>query len=142
VSPPLRIGVLLAAALALGGCGPLERAELKRGVESLSALAAEGRVLADGAARDRTKRNFTRVHARVLAEDAQHEAEKLADAHPAAGLEAERDQAVAIAQRIADILGELQVTPGAERTAKDAQRQLGSTLGEADRLAQGLGGER
>jgi hypothetical protein len=137
----MRIALLLVGALALTGCGPLDRAELKRGVESLSALASEGRVLADGAARDRTKRNFTRVHARVLAEDAAHEAEKLADAHPAAGLERERDQAVVIAQRIADTLGELQVFPGAERTAEQAQRQLSSSAGEADRLAQGLGTE-
>jgi hypothetical protein len=137
----LRLATASLSALLIGGCGPLDRAELSRGVQSLGAIAAEGRILADGVARDRTKRNFTRVHARVLAEEAAHEAEKLADAHPAAGLEQPRDQAVAIALRLADTLGELQVHPGGEDGGEQAQRQLSSTAGEVDRLVQGLGRE-
>src|SRR5215217_1026256 len=67
--------------MVLGGCGgPIRTDELQRGVQSLAALAAEGAILADGTARDRTKATFTRVQARTLGEEADHESEKLADA--------------------------------------------------------------
>lgn len=47
---------LLAAALLLGGCGgPMQPEELRRGVETISSLAGEGALLADGVAGDRTR---------------------------------------------------------------------------------------
>lgn len=93
--------LLLAAALAaLAGCGQTDNAELKRRIQTLDAIAAEGRLLANGIIGDRTKATFARVHARTLAQDAQHEAEKMADAEivPHLERERERERAVAIAQ--------------------------------------------
>ena len=115
----------------LTGCGPLDRAELSRGVETLSALAAEGQLVADGVASDRSKATYTRVHARALADDAGHEAEKLADAGVQTGLGRERDQAVALAQQLDDTLGELETFPGGERTG-------GQVHGDLMRIADGL----
>lgn len=51
------LGVYL---IALSGCGDLSRDELNRGVESLSALAAQGQLIANGVARDATKSTYTR----------------------------------------------------------------------------------
>ncbi|HEX5989118.1 MAG TPA: hypothetical protein VFY75_02745 [Solirubrobacterales bacterium] len=67
-------------AIAAGGCGDLSDNELNRGVESLSALAAQGQLVANGVARDETKTTYARAMARTLGEEADHEAEKLADA--------------------------------------------------------------
>src|SRR6476619_1704834 len=96
------------AALAASGCGDLSRGELQRGVQSLSALAAQGRLLGDGVARDRTKLTYSRAMARTLGEQAQHEAEKLHDAHPSRGLADTREHAVALAGDIASAFSELQ----------------------------------
>ena len=122
----------------LTGCGPLDRAELSRGVETLSALAAEGQLVADGVASDRTKATYTRVHARTLADDAGHEAEKLADAGVQTGIERERDQAVALAQQLDDTLGELETFPGGERTGAQVHGDLMRIANGLDRLTSRL----
>jgi hypothetical protein len=129
---------LLLLAASIAGCGPLDRAELKRGVDSLSAIAAEGRLLADGVASDRTRSTYSRVHARDLADDSEHEAEKLADATPQKGTEQQRDQAVAIAQRLGDTLAEIEVFPGGERTAARVRHDLSGIADKLDRLSQRL----
>jgi hypothetical protein len=130
------VPALAATLVLLAGCGPLSRAELKRGVESLSAIAAEGRLLADGAAGDRTRSTYTRVHARTLAEDTDHEAEKLADATPEAGVRAERNHAVMVAAELSGALGRLQTSPGRERVAvavRAALRRAGDELDAVSR---------
>jgi hypothetical protein len=53
--------------IVLSGCGNLSRDELNRGVESLSALAAQGELIANGVARDATKSTYTRVMAKTSA---------------------------------------------------------------------------
>src|SRR5689334_13588400 len=98
--PPLRSAsavLVLVLLLTLPGCGTLGRSELRRGVDSIGAIASEGQLLAAGVAADRTKSTYTRVQARTLGEDAQHEAEKLADATPQDGYAARRDRAVRLA---------------------------------------------
>src|SRR5215210_561036 len=101
-----RVALLTAlAALVLGACDQTDNSELKRRIQTLDTIAAEGQLLADSVARDRTKATFARVHARVLAGDAEHEAEKMADAPVPKQLRRERDRAVAIAQRLSDALG-------------------------------------
>jgi hypothetical protein len=69
-------GAAALLALALwSGCGDLSRDELNRGVESLSALAAQGELVASGVARDATKATYARVMAKTLGGEAEHEAE-------------------------------------------------------------------
>src|SRR3954447_19938560 len=104
----------LLAFLAFAGCGDLSRDELNRGVESLSALAAQGQLIANGVARDATKSTYVRVMAKTLGGEAEHEAEKLADAEPAEHVGEERGKAVAIAGELADLFSELQTYPGEE----------------------------
>ena len=128
--------VLLIAGLvtAAVGCGSTDNAELKRRIQTLDAIAVEGRLLADGVIGDRTKATFARVHGRTLAESAEHEAEKMADAEVLPRLSREREQAVAIAQRLSDAIAVLQVYPGAENTARDAGDEIRKLADEAQRL--------
>src|SRR5215210_1308492 len=134
----LRVSSVVTCCVLLGGCGSLSNGELARGVETLSALAAEGRLVSDGVASDRTRATYTRVHARELADDAAHEAEKLADARVQRGLEQPRDQAVAIAQRLDDTLGELETFPGGERTGVQVRDDLAGIEDEVERLTKRL----
>jgi hypothetical protein len=137
-----------AAAVALGvflilfsGCGDLSRGELRRGVESLSALAAQGALIADGVARDETKSTYTRVMAKTLGGQAEHEAEKLADAEPSPEVGAERDAAVQIAGELADLFSGLQTFPGDERHGALVREHMGEVGERADALAERLSGE-
>jgi hypothetical protein len=135
--------IVLATVLALipSGCGDLGRGELSRGVESLGALAAQGGLIANGVARDATKATYARVMAKTLGGEAQHEAEKLADAEPRPDVRDERDAAVRIAGEIADLFSELQTFPGDERHGALVQRQMREAKEKADALYVRLTGE-
>jgi hypothetical protein len=128
--------LVLALAVALAGCvGPIRHDELQRGVETIGATAAEGALLARGAAQDRTRSTFTRVHARELAESASHEAERLHDAGAEGELVDAKADAVRLAQNVADALGELEVAPGDERLADRLETRLDNFSSVAARLA-------
>lgn len=118
----LALGAILV--LLLTGCGDMSSGELQRRVATLESLAAEGELLASEVSRDRTKATFARVRGRELAEDADHEAEKMADATPSDGLADVRDDAVEQAQALSDAFGTLQVFPGDEGRAAQVERQL------------------
>jgi hypothetical protein len=133
--------VAVLASLALGGCGDLSRDELNRGVESLSALAAQGELLADGVARDASKSTYTRVMAKTLGGQAEHEAEKLADAEPSPEVTRERNAGVRIAAELADLFSELQTFPGDERHGALVRRHMGEVKEEADAVVERLTGE-
>lgn len=136
------IAIVAAALLApLSGCGDLSRDELNRGVESLSALAAQGELLAGGVARDATRSTYTRVMAKTLGGQAEHEAEKLADAEPSSEVSRERNAGVQIAIELADLFSELQTFPGDERHGALAQRQMAEVKEEADAVVERLTGE-
>lgn len=123
------------------GCGDLGRGELSRGVESLGGLAAQGGLIANGVARDDTKATYARVMAKTLGGEAQHEAEKLADAEARPDVRRERDAAVRIAGQIADLYSELQTFPGDERRGALVQRQMREAKEAADALYVRLTGE-
>lgn len=123
------------------GCGDLSRDELSRGVESLSALAAQGGLVASGVARDATKSTYARVMAKTLGGEAEHEAEKLADATPDPEVERERDAAVRVAGEIAGLFSELQTFPGDEHHGVLVQRHMHEAKEKADAIVKRLTGE-
>lgn len=134
---------LLLATLVLvtSGCGDLSDDELNRGVESLSALAAQGQLVANGVARDATKATYARVMAKTLGEQADHEAEKLADATlEESDTAEERQAAVAVAGEISDLLSELQTYPGDERHGALVQKHLEEAQDKADAIVVRLSG--
>lgn len=140
-SATLAASVLALLLLTLGGCGDLSRNELNRGVESLSALAAQGGLIADGVARDATKSTYTRVMAKTLGGEAEHEAEKLADAKPSPEVAKERNAAVRIAGELADLFSELQTYPGDEQHGALVERHMAEVKEEADAVVERLTGE-
>lgn len=131
-------GVLI---LALSGCGDLSHDELNRGVESLSAIAAQGQLIANGVARDATKSTYTRVMAKTLGGEAEHEAEKLADAEPEAAVRPERHAAVQIAGELSQLFSELQTFPGDEHHGALVERHMGEVKEQADAVVARLSGE-
>lgn len=133
--------VALLLPLLATGCGDLSRDELNRGVESLSALAAQGGLIAGGVAQDETKSTYTRVMATTLGGEAQHEAEKLADAESSPEVRLERNRAVQIASELADLFSELQTYPGDEHHGAQVQRQMVKAKEQADALVERLTGE-
>jgi hypothetical protein len=136
----LAVAALLAS-LAFVGCGDLSRDELNRGVESLSALAAQGELIANGVARDATKSTYTRVMAKTLGGEAEHEAEKLADAEPSAEVKKERNAAVQIAGELADLFSELQTFPGDEHHGALVEKHMAEVKEQADAVVERLTGE-
>jgi hypothetical protein len=112
--------------------------ELARSVDTLSSTAAEGQLLAQDAARNRTKATFARVRARELADVADHEAEKLADATPSEGIGAELARAIELAEEIGQPLGQIRVFPGDETVGRVAARQLGELATRTKRLSESL----
>jgi hypothetical protein len=133
------LGVCL---LLVAGCGELNRGELNRGVESLSALAAQGELLANGVARDATKATYTRVMAKTLGGESGHEAEKLVDAEPEAGTEAVRNAAARLAGELSDLFSELQTFAGDERRGSQVEGEMGKLKDRADTLVERLTGEK
>jgi hypothetical protein len=136
----LAVPLVVLAVVSLAGCGDLSRDELTRGVESLSANAAQGGLIAGAVADDGTKATYARVMSRTLGGEAEHEAEKLADAEPAPEVAAERDAAVRIASRLAGLYSVLQVFPGDEEHGAAVQRRMHDLGEEAEALAERLGG--
>jgi len=127
--------------ITLSGCGDLSRDELNRGVESLSALAAQGELVANGVARDASRSTYTRVMAKTLGGEAEHEAEKLADAEPSPEVSEERKAAVQLAGELADLFSELQTFPGDERHGALVEKHMGEAKDRADALVERLTGE-
>jgi hypothetical protein len=132
---------IAALAVALSGCGDLSRGELSRGVESLSALAAQGSLVAGGVARDATKSTYARVMAKTLGGEAEHEAEKLVDAEPSPEVRRERNAAVQIAGELADLFSELQTFPGDEHHGVLVQEHMREVKEQADAVVIRLTGE-
>ena len=133
--------LVTALLLAICGCGDLSRDELNPGVESLSALAAQGGLIANGVARDATKSTYTRVMAKTLGGEAEHEAEKLADAEPSPEVRRERNAAVRIAAELAGLFSELQTFPGDEHHGALVQRHMAEVKEQADAVVERLTGE-
>lgn len=125
----------------LSGCGDLSRDELTRGVESIAALAAQGQLVANGVARDGTKSTYARVMAKTLGGEAEHEAEKLADAEPSPQVRPERNAAVQVATELAGLFSELQTFPGDEHHGALVEKHMGEVEAQAEALVERLGGD-
>ena len=131
------LGVMTAA---LAGCGgPITPGELSRSIQNLESSAAEGALLADDVARDRTKATFVRVHARDLGDVVVHEAEKLNDAQAdRANVAATKTRAINLADRIDTALGQIQVAPGSKSAGRKSAAALTRLSEDAKKLADGL----
>jgi hypothetical protein len=133
--------VVLSGIASLLGCGgPMTPDELARSIQTLESSAAEGALLADQVARDRSKATFVRVHARELGEAVEHEAEKLNDARAEAqgGVAPAKVRAIDLAERISAALGRIQIAPDSETEGRAAEKALSGLSEQAGQLADGL----
>jgi hypothetical protein len=134
-------GVVLAGALWICGCGgPMQPDELARSIGTLESAAAEGALLANQVARDRSKNTFVRVHARELGETVEHEAEKLNDAQaePQGGVAPAKVKAIDLADQISAALSRIQTAPGDEAEGGTVEKELSALSEKAAQLAEGL----
>src|SRR5882724_1395692 len=107
----MRRGMLLigavAACLLLTGCEPLTSDELRHELAAIHSTAAEGALLADGVARERTSSPFVRAHATELADAADTSARKLHDASVPDSLQRSTSRGIDLATRTSSVLGDL-----------------------------------
>ena len=136
----IALAVVAMATVSLAGCGgPMSPDELKRSIETLESTAAEGALVAQDVADDRTKATFVRVHSRDLGDVVVHEAEKLNDAEAdEEDVAATKTKAIDLADRIETALGQLQVAPGSETDGRTAAEALNRLSEDAGKLAEGL----
>src|SRR5919202_4629878 len=116
--------LLLTLAASLGGCGRERRHQVKLSIEQLSSIAAEGALMGDDVARDRTKITFVRVHGEELSSQAEHEAEKLNDAPVAPSLHARVQAAIKLSSDISGAIDNLRVSPQDREQARSSARNL------------------
>jgi hypothetical protein len=134
----LTIMLLLALAIAAGGCGRAGNAGVQAGIEQLASISEEGSLIAEGVARARTKTTFVRVHGGELSAQAEHEAEKLSDDPVAPSLKSSVQQAIVLAGDIGGAIDDLRVTPHDRAQAREDQLKLHRWAQEAAVLAEAL----
>ncbi len=135
------VAVAVAVAIAglgvgVAGCGggALDADTLAKEVDAVASLAAEGALLADGAARARTTRAFTRVHADELVATATEEANKLKTSAVPRGLDRRAADAARLASEVATLIERLARAPGDREAASRIAVELDEAAAAAKRL--------
>src|SRR3954464_2253561 len=96
----LTLSLALTGALFAGGCGNAGNHGVGQGIKEIASIAAEGALMAEDVARDRSKTTFVRVHGSELSSQAVHEAEKLNDERVQNGMRGPVEEAIKLAQDI------------------------------------------
>jgi len=129
---------VLASLLFFAGCEPLTANELQHEAGSIHSTAAEGALLADGVARERTLSSFTRAHAKELADAADTSARKLHDATVPDSLRRPTTRAIDLATRTSTVLGDLELSPSNPQLAAGLESRLKRLAAAAMRLEDSL----
>jgi hypothetical protein len=132
------LGVVVALAAPLGGCGQETRHDVRISIEQIASIAAEGAIMADDLSRGRTKTTFVRVHGSDLSSQAEHEAEKLNDAPVAPELEGRIQQAIKLSGDIGGVIDDMRVSPNDRHQAHDNVVKLRKWADEVRKLADSL----
>jgi hypothetical protein len=136
------VAAMAALSIAFLGCGPLSSAELKRQATTVSAIAAEGALLADQVAEDRTKDTFVRVHADELAGEMDHTDAKLSETEEEGEvpdeLSGQVKQVIQLAGDTADALQELELSPQDPGRAAESSDKLEQLSDQATELSEEL----
>ena len=131
-----KTGLVAAAVgvLFLAGCEPLTTNELQHEAQAIHSTAAEGALLADGVARERTLSSFVRAHAAELADAAETSARKLHDATVPDSLHRANARAIDLATRTSSVLGDLELSPSNPEQAARIESKLNRLASAATRL--------
>jgi hypothetical protein len=127
-----------ACVLLLAGCEPLTTNELQHEAGSIHSTAAEGALLADGVARERTLSSFVRAHAKELADAAETSARKLHDASVLPSLRRPTTKAIDLATRTSTVLGDLELSPSNPQQAAGFESKLKRLAAAATKLENSL----
>jgi hypothetical protein len=124
-------------ALATAGCGSttLSKKDLQKQAEWIQSLAAEGSLVAQQSAQDRTTETFVRVHTQYMDEAAKKIGKELDAKHASGSLERKRMAAVRLADSLSSELGRLHDAPGDRHLASELERELRQIADDAQRLA-------
>jgi hypothetical protein len=128
----------LASVFLLAGCEPLTTDELQHEAQSIHSTAAEGALLAEGVAQQRTLSSFVRAHATELAGAADTSARKLHDASVPDSLRGLTSRAIDLATRTSSVLGDLELSPSNPHEASRIESKLNRLAGAATRLQDSL----
>jgi len=135
----LRLGLLLVfLVLLLAGCGgggSVSQKDVQKQFEAIQSLAAEGALVADGAADGRSTDVFVRVHSGYLNCAADKVATNLSSARASGAADRERERAASLATHVADRLGTLSDEPGDTAGARRIAAELRADAALAKRLA-------
>ena len=131
----LLISAVLLAAAGCGGGGSVSQSDVNRQFEAIQSLAAEGALVADGAADGRTTDFFVRVHTGYLDDAAQRVATKLSSDQAEGAVERDRERAARLASQVADELARLSDDPGDRAGARRIEKQLRRDAALAERQA-------
>jgi hypothetical protein len=131
----LLISVLLLVAAGCGGGGSVSQNDIQKQFEAIQSLAAEGALVADGAADGRTTDVFVRVHTGYLYKAARKVEGQLSSAHASGATERDRVRAARLASSVSDQLARLGADPSDHEAAHRIQRGLERDAALAERLA-------
>jgi hypothetical protein len=115
----------------LAGCrgGSVTPFRFQQDAESLSSISRDGSVLAHGIFNGETTDAYARIHAGELGKESGQLAAILRSAHPRPGLRAKTARLVVLAQRTANLLGQIAKAPSDRSLAgrlADALEQISS----------------
>ena len=129
---------VIVSLLFLAGCEPLSTNELQHEAGAIHSTAAEGALLADGVARQRTLSSFARAHAKELADAADTSARKLHDATVPDSLRRPTTRAIGLATQTSTALGDLELSPSNPQLAAGLESRLKRLATAATRLEDSL----
>ncbi len=131
----LLISVVLVVAAGCGGGGSVSQKDVQKQFEAIQSLAAEGALVADGAADGRTTDVFVRVHTGYLDRAAEKVATKLSSGRGSGAVDRDRARAARLATEVADRLAALGNEPGDRAGARRIAARLRLDAALAERLA-------
>ncbi len=131
----LLISVVLLVAAGCGGGGSVSQKDVQKQFEAIQSLAAEGALVADGAADGRTTDVFVRVHTGYLDKAARKVEGQLSSARASGAAERDRVRAARLASSVAGELARLGDDPGDRARARRIEQQLQRDASAAERQA-------
>jgi hypothetical protein len=131
----LLISIVLVVSAGCGGGGSVSQKDVQRQFQAIQSLAAEGALVAGGAADGRTTDVFVRVHTGYLDKAARKVETKLSSAHATGAAERDRVRAARLASSVSDELATLGDDPGDREAARRIQRRLERDAALAERQA-------